>query len=458
MIKMNDTLNRIDNKMLMKKVGLVAGPIALQSLIASSLNLVDNLMIGGLGELALNAVGVSVQIFFVFWMIVFGFSSGVATFIAQFYGVRDFGNIRRTVGLALTINFSAGVIFFMTALLFPESILKIFTKYPEVIAAGIPYIRTGSFCFLMVPITQSFTIALRATQQTHLPLIASVTGLCVNTFFNICLIYGKLGMPRLEVQGAALATVIARIVEMGIILFVVFGRNNIIKGHPKEFFSYSKDLARRIIKNAIPTTINETMWGLGTAMYVAAFARISVTAGAAYQACNTISNLFSMLAFSVGDAALILIGEKLGEGKKEIAYDMARKMLMLGVAVGVLLGGISIALGKPILGLFNFTPEGADMAWKTFIVISVLLWLEVYNAIIVTGILRCGGDTVFAAASEVGTVWLIGVPAAFITSLKLGWPIYFAVLAVRMEAVVKGIVLTARFRSRKWVKNIIKGL
>ncbi len=456
--QMTDNLNTFDNKRLMKQVGLIAGPIALQSLIASSLNLIDNLMIGGLGELALNAVGVSMQIFFVFWMLVYGFSSGNATFMAQFFGSQDYVNIRRTTGFALTVNFCMGILFFLIAFLLPEHVLKVFTNIPEVIEAGIPYVRTGAFCFLLIPVTQSFTIALRSTQQTHLPLVASVTGFCANTFFNYCLIYGHFGMPRMEIQGAALATVIARIIELTIILFFVFVRGNIIKGELREYFSYSRELALRIVKNSIPTTINETMWGLGTAMYVAAFARIGVTAGAAYQACNTISNIFSMLAFSIGDAALILIGQKLGEGKSKEAYETGKRMIVLGLIVGVVMGGIALLFGKPILSLFDFTPAGADMAWKTFIVYACMLWLEVHNATIVTGILRCGGDTKFAAIADVGTVWAIGVPAAFITALKLGWPIYFAVMAVRCEAVVKGVLVTLRFFSKKWVRNVIGGL
>ena len=243
-----------------------------------------------------------------------------------------------------------------------------------------------------------------------------------------------------------------------LLYFFIFGRNNIIKGEIREFFSYNKEMARRIVRNAIPTTINETLWGIGTAMYVAAFARIGVTAGAAYQACNTISNIFSMLAFSVGDAALILIGQKLGEGKHEEAFEMGKKMALLALAVGAVMGGISLLCGKPILGLFNFTPEGADMAWKTFIVYACLLWLDVFNGTIVTGILRCGGDTRFAAFADIGPVWLYGVPVAFITALVLRWPIYFAVLAVRFGELIKGIILAVRLFSRKWVRNVIKGL
>lgn len=448
----------IDNKRMLKTVGIVAGPIALQSLIGSSLNLIDNLMIGGMGELALNAVGVSVQIFFIYWMFIFGFASGAATFISQFYGIKDFKNIRRTTGFTIVITLSMGIVFFAAALLIPEYILRVFTKFPEVIEAGTPYVRVGAPCFLMVAINQSFTIALRATQQTKLPLIASVFALCTNTIMNYCLIYGHLGMPELGIRGAALATVISRTVEMSILLWFVFGRNNIIKGSLKEFFSFNRTLAKRIINNALPTTINETLWGLGTSLYVAAFARIGVTAGAAFQACNTINNMFSMAAFSVGDAVLILVGQKLGEGKKDMAFAMSKYMIKLGLFVGAALGVLTLIFGKPILGLFNFTEEGAYDAWRILMVYAAMLWLDVFDATLITGVLRCGGDTRFAMFTEVGTIWLIGVPAAFLTSLLLHWPIYLAVLAVKTESVVKGIILLFRFRSKRWINSVIRGI
>ena len=146
-----ETLNDIQLKPFLKTVAVVAAPIALQSLIGSSLNLVDNLMIGHLWELPLNAVGVSVQIFFVYWMFVFGFASGAATFISQFYGVRDYRNIRRTTGFTLCVAFAMGMLFFLAAELFPQYLLRIFTRFPEVIETGVIYVRTGAPTFLLVP-------------------------------------------------------------------------------------------------------------------------------------------------------------------------------------------------------------------------------------------------------------------------------------------------------------------
>ena len=200
------------------------------------------------------------------------------------------------------------------------------------------------------------------------------------------------------------------------------------------------------------------MWGMGTALYVAAFARISISAGAAVQACNTINNMFSMAAFSIGDAILILVGQKLGEGKKSEAYEMSKTLLKMAIIIGLIMGGLTVIFGKPILSLFDFSEEGAADAWRILLVYAATLFMEVYNGAQVVGCLRCGGDTRFAMFTEVGTIWLIGVPLAFITSLMLGWPVFLAVLAVKFEGVVKGMILLRRYLSRKWLNTVIEGM
>lgn len=454
-MKKEATLNTINNKSLLKTMAAVALPIALQSLIGSSLNLVDNLMVGSLGEAELNAVGVSVQFYFVHWMLLYGFTSGTATFMAQYFGVKDFHNIRKTVGFALTVTVSVSMLFFLTALIFPHYVLRIFTRFPEIIELGSDYVRACAPAFLFTAVTVPFTSALRATQQTRLPLYISGAAFLTNTFLNYLLIFGSWGAPKLGVAGAALATMIARGLEMSLILYMVFGRKNKLCGPIREFFSYTKSSAVKIVKNAVPTTINETMWGLGTSLYVAAFARIGVTEGAAVQACSTINNLFIMAAFSIGDATLILVGQKLGEGKLDYAYQLAKKMVKIGLVIGLAAGGLLIVFGKPLLSLFEFTDRGAHFALLILIVYGCTMWLTVYNAVNVTGVLRCGGDTRFAMLAEVLAVWCVGVPVAFLTALVLQWPIYFAVLAVKLEDVVKGIAVTKRFFSKKWVKNVI---
>ena len=200
------------------------------------------------------------------------------------------------------------------------------------------------------------------------------------------------------------------------------------------------------------------MWGFGTSLYIAAFARIGITAGAAIQACNTINNMFCLAGFSVGDAVLILVGQKLGEGKMELAYEMSKKMLIVGLILGAVAGIGLIITGGPLLTMVDFTEEGAETAMKILIVYGVTLWLNLYNGVQVSGTLRCGGDTRFAMIAETCTVWLIGVPLAFITSLYFGWPVYFALLAVKTEELVKGLIMTKRYFSKKWLNNVINDI
>ncbi|MCI2063058.1 MAG: MATE family efflux transporter [Eubacteriaceae bacterium] len=444
-----------ESRGLYKTLAKVALPIALQSLIGSSLNLVDNLMVGALGESELAAVGVGVQIFMVFFMLIYGFSSGCSTFIAQYHGAGNRAGIKKTMGFTFMVCISIGVIFFIGGEFFPEKIIRIFTDIPETVRLGTIYVRAGAPCFLIMAFTQTFETSLRATQQTHLPMISSVTAFAANTFLNYVLIFGHFGAPALGVGGSAEATVLSRMLQAVVLVFIVFVRRNIVAGTPREYFGWPADLSRRILKNSVPTMLNESLWGLGTAMYVAAFARVGITEYASVQAGNTIQNVFIMAAFSIGDAILILVGQQFGRGEMEKGEALAKRLLKVGMLVGLVMGLLLIAAARPIISLFNFTPAGMRYTFFILIVYGLFMSIVVYNSTIITGVLRAGGDTRFALIAETCTIWLYAVPTAFITALYLHWPIYFCILAVRCEDLIKCVILTIRIRSGKWVRNVI---
>jgi putative MATE family efflux protein len=436
----------------------VAVPIALQSFIASSLQLVDSLMVGSLGEAELAAVGVSLQIYFVYWMVVFGFSSGCSTFMTQFWGAGDLVQIRKTAGFNVTVCLAAALLFFIPATFFPEKVLGIFTNIPDTIAMGRDFVVLIAPCFLLSAYSVPMQIALRTTQQTKIPLYISIFTFATNTLMCYTFVFGKFGAPQMGVEGAAMATLIARSLEAVLVTYMIFGRKNIIAGKFRSYIGWSKAYAVRILSNSIPTTINETMWGLGTAMYVAAYARVGITEYAAVQAGNTIQNLLVMAGFSIGDAILILVGQKLGEGKIDEAYHLAKRLLRVGVILGLIFGGVLILIAKPIISLYSFSAAGERYTLYILIIYGSTMWLILLGGMLVVGVMRCGGDTKFAMVTEVGTVWLIGVPLAFFTTMVLGLPIYLAVLAVKTEEVVKAVILLRRFYSRKWAKNMVNDL
>ncbi|MDR1954214.1 MAG: MATE family efflux transporter [Clostridiales Family XIII bacterium] len=441
-----------------RKLARVALPISLQSLIASSLGLMDNLMVGNLGETELAAVGISTQIYFIFWMILFGFNGGTTTYMAQYWGKRDLKSIRQVTGIAITISFSFGVLLFIVCAFFPRAVLGVFTDIPEVLDMGMDYVRYGSAIFLTWSIVVPFTAAFKATQQTSIPLKISIIVFSTNTVLNAILIFGYFGAPKMGIMGACLATVISRCLELILYLFAVFVRRNIIAGPIREFFSWHKALFYRVIGNAIPTTVNEAMWGVGVALYNAAFGRMGVTEFAAVQAGNTIQNLFALACFSIGDAMLILVGEKLGRGELDEGYKLAGRIMKVAIVIGAGAGALLLISSKWIVGLFEFTPEGSRYATLILLIYGIFLFVKIHNATIITGVLRAGGDTKFAMFAEVACVWLIGVPVAFFFALYVKLPIYLVVLCVQAEETVKFFILRRRYKSKKWVRNLVNDM
>lgn len=454
---MNEEI-RLDNKSLYKTLVKIAGPIAIQGVVSASLGLVDNLMVGSLGEAELASVGIATQIYYIFYLLLFGFTSGTATFMAQFYGAGDFKNIRKVVGFSITVAFCAGMIFFIGAFFFTDELLGFYTRDPEIVQLARAYVKIGTITFFCMAVSVPLEMAFKATQQTRIPMIVSGVVFFTNVILNYILIFGKFGAPKLGVAGASLATTTARVFEIAIVVYFLRKKSNRFYGPIREYFGWKKEMVMRIIKNTLPTTTNELLWSLGQTMYVAAFAKLGTTAYASYQAAAAINNIFSFAGFSVGDAALILIGEKLGQGKTEETYLLGKKLLRIGVILGIGIGLILMISAKPMTGLFNLSPEGKSYTLRILLIYGAFLGINLYNGINITGTLRGGGDTRFAMLAEGGSLWLVAVPLAYIGALVLGLPIYMAVFMLKCEEFSKAVILTWRFRSKKWINNMITGL
>lgn len=447
-----------DNKLLAKRLVTVALPIALQSLIGASLNLVDNIMVGSLGEAELASVGAGVQIYFTYAMMLFGFTSGASAIIAQFYGVRDEKQIKATIGFMTTFGLAVASIFFFASLFIPHHIIKLFTDAPEMIELGTDYVRVGAPCFPLMCISVSLAMGLRGTQQTKLPMAASIIALLHNTFMNYCLIFGNFGFPKMGVSGAAFATVLSRVLETVILIYMVFFRENILSHNFKSYFSFSKTLVKRILTTAIPTSLNEASWGLGSVTCTAIYARAGITAFAAYQASHTINSLFILATFSIGDAVLILVGQRLGAERLDEAFALAKKLLKICVLVGAISGGLLLLAVPKLVLFFNLTSDGWTIATKILWVHAASLWMHSYTSAAITGVLRCGGDTKFALVAESATVWLLQVPIVALGILVFKWPIFLVFLASKFEEVIKVLLMFFRTRSGKWVKNMISDI
>ena len=437
----------------------IALPITIQNLIASSVNMLDTLMITSLGQGSLAAVGLANQVFFFYGVTVFGISTGSAIFIAQFWGNRDKQNIKRVLGLSLTLSSLLGILFTLAALFIPEYLMKIFSKDPEVIAIGVKYLKTVSVSYIITGISFSYAVASRSVGEARMPVMASFVSLIINGVLNYLLIFGKFGFPRLGVAGAAYATLIARVAELLIILHFVYSSRGPLAANIREMTDWNENLIRRYFRTATPVIFNEVFWSLGTVLYSIAYAKIGTEAAAAVQILNVVQNIFMVITRGMGNACTVLVGNKIGAGEEETAIQYANRFLILSIGVGLFLGaGIFLSSDLILKAFRNLTPELYDTSKKLLIVLAIFFTIKVYNGTMIVGVLRGGGDTRFSMILDMVGVWFIGVPLAFIGALVLKFPIYYVTPMVYMEEIVKAIMGTPRVISRKWVTNLIEDI
>ena len=447
-----------NKKALNRKLVKIAAPIAIQGIVSATLSMVDNIMVGFLGETELAAVGVGSQLFMVHYLVLFGILSGSATFMAQFYGTKDMANIRKVIGFDFTLLAVLGAVCFILVNCFTNGILSVYTEDPAVKALAAQYVRINSLSFLLLAVSSPLEMAFKATQQVRIPMLISNVIFFTNIAINYVLIFGKLGFPKMGVAGAAIGTISSRIIEVLMNSYFAFRTNNEFCDKVRSYFGWDRELVKRIIKNATPTTINEFFWSFGQTMYVAAFSRISTTAYAAYQAANSIFNIFNFAAFSIGDATLILVGEKLGEGDMEYTWKLSKHMIKACLLVGVVVGTITILLSEPLSGIFKLSEAGQMYTRYILIILSLTMATDLYNGLQIAGILRAGGDTKFAMISESLCIWLIAVPLAFTASLVWHLPVHLALLVTRTEMFIRAAILTKRYLSKKWMNTVITDL
>lgn len=448
-------MNIFKDKAFMKGMLAIAVPVAIQNLISSSVNMIDTLMISSLGQASIAAVGLANQVFFLYILITFGINSGSSIFIAQFWGKEDIPSIKKVMGLAITLSTIAGTIFTAAAFFFPTQIMSVLIKEPEVIKLGAEYLRIVSLSYTITAVSFAFSISLRTTGRPNVPLKVSIISFLTNTVLNYIFIFGHLGFEPMGVKGAAIGTLIARIVEIILILYAIYGTKSILAASVKELMSWHKDFLKKYIETTYPVVITEGFWALGQVLYAMAYARIGEEATAAVQLTNTIQNLFFVVVRGLANACNIMVGAKIGGGDEKVAYDYAIRFIFLSTISGLALGIIMALTPDIVLKLFRgLDPNLYETSRALLIVLGITFVIRVYNTIAIVGVLRAGGDTKIAMRIDLGTVWLIGVPLAFIGALVLKLPIHQLVLLVTLEEVVKALVGIPIIKSGKWIKNL----
>ena len=443
-----------ENKIFGRRLLQISLPIILQQLINSGLNMLDVFMIGQLGVVEITGCGLANQIFFLFTMFIFGINSGSVIFMSQYWGRGDVKGIHKVMGISILLSVLMGLIFALGGIFIPEQILAVYSKDPQVIAVGARYLRIVSVSYVFTGVTTAFGYGLRSIGQTKLPMYVTLLSLICNGVLNSILIFGLLGFPALGVEGAAIATLISRIVEVIVTVVLVYKLNFPIAAKFKEYFQFDFSFFKMFFSTAGFVMLNEIIWSIGTSMYNVGFRYAGTDAQAAVQIATNVRNLFFVITMGIGSAAAVMLGNLLGAGKKDMAKAYVRKFFKVIIVVGILLG-LGLFLMEPlILSFFNVTPIVYDYTYKVLLVIALYMPVKCINHLIIVGILRSGGDTTYSLIIDAGTVWVIGVPMSFLGPLVFHLPIYYIMALVMAEELVKLFFGIPRVKTGKWMKDI----
>lgn len=434
---------------------LLALPIALQNLLSSSLSIIDNVMIGQLGDIAVGAVGEAAQVAFLINIFLFGVTAGGAVFAAQYWGRKDTAGIHRTYGLVMLCCIGLSTVAAVLVSSFPHVVLGLYTNSKPIIELGSQYLRVAAFSYIGIAINLGFCTILRSVEQVRLPVIANLISVAVNIVFNAVLIFGLLGFPKLGVVGAAIATVIASFVNPIVVFTVSFFKRYVLRCPLRELFRFPTGFVRQFFKIALPVFVNEALWALGVAGTNMVFGRMGESNIAALTIARTVENIAFVLIIGLCNACGVMIGKSIGEGENERAKTYAKRFTLLVPAVCVGVGLLIVLLRSPILSLFALSAEAVDTAMALLLMYGLECPLRNLPYISIVGIFRPGGDTRTGMLYDMPCLWCIALPLTIVLGLIVKLPFLTVYLLMLLsEDIPKSILCVRHTLSGRWVKSV----
>ncbi|NLK99795.1 MAG: MATE family efflux transporter [Clostridiales bacterium] len=464
-------MNRIKiilrDKSFLRKTFAITIPIVLQNLLNNLVNLVDTLMIGRLGDTSIAAVGLANKLFFVFALLMFGVSSGSSVLSAQYFGKRELMNIKRVLRISLYIGVGGSLLFAIPGLFAPDFVMSIFTPLEGTISEGAKYLVIIVFSYPLTAITMIYTSVLRSMNYVKLPVLITSIAILVNVFLNYGLIFGNMGFPELGVAGAALATLIARVVECGLLLIIVYSHKagdgklgdfvhlkyDKLKEKGQAFIN--KAFLKRFLNTAAPVIANEFMWGLGVTMYSLVYGRMGNAATAAITITNTVEQVALVFFFGICHAAAVLLGNELGSDELEKAEEHAKNYMAMMFILSLVGAIIVFLIRNPVANMFDVSEEVLRYVKLCITVFAIYMPIRMLNALLIVAILRSGGDTKATLFMDITSVWLIGIPMAVLGGLILQLPIYIVYAMILIEELYKLILSYIRYKKKIWLRNIV---
>lgn len=444
----------VKDKSFYRKVVTIALPITLQSLITIGVNMMDNIMLGKLGEVAMSAASQANQIFSLFQIFCMGMGMGASVLTARYYGMKDIPSLKKTITIMYRLLLSLGAVFTIAAIVAPGFLMSLYTNEPDVIAEGIRYYRWSIPCFLLLGLSLTTTIVLRSIGKVKIPLYTSIGAFFINVGANYTFIFGHFGAPAMGVAGAALGTLISRIFEFAIICGYFWFVDKTVAYRMKDFFCKCGDILRDYIRISIPVLVSDGLLGLGNTAVAMVYGRL----GSSFVSANSIAavtmQLSTVVIQGMSNASSIITGHTLGEGKVKEAQDQGYTFLAMGAIFGLFAAVLILFIADPIISFYNITQETREIAFQLMDAVAVIVFFQAMNSILTKGVLRGGGDTKFLMVADILFLWVVSIPLGCLAGFVWKLPAFWIYICIRIDQIIKAVWCIGRLKSGKWIKKI----
>jgi putative MATE family efflux protein len=434
----------------------LALPIILQNLISVGVGVADNVMVGSLGETAISGVAMANQVQNMMQQLVTGVSAAIILLASQYWGKHDTVMIKRVVAIGFKFCLTVGLAASITVLLFPEQVLRVFTNDMDVVVEGAKYLRIIGFSYVFFCLTNVFIASMRCVETVHIALIISISTLFVDVGLNYVLIFGHFGFPRLGIRGAAIATLIARILESCIITVYVRFIDRKLRFRFKDLLGTHRLLLKDFIHYGTPVILGDILWGIGGVAQASIIGRLGDSAIAANSIALTVFNFISVAVYGLGGAAGVIIGKTVGAAMYDKVKEYTRTLQIVFVCVAIATSLALFGLRDFFISLYQI-PDATKLLARQFISILCITVLGTgYHVPCFTGIIRAGGDTKFVLTVDFIFVWFVVMPLSLLAAFVFHASPVVVFFCIKCDQLMKWVIAIIKTNNYSWMKNLTR--
>ena len=449
--------NKISDNAFYKAFFTMTFTMALQNVIVFGVNLADSVMMGAYSETALSGVGICNNIQFFLNMAASGISSGMTVIASQYWGKKDIKPIYRVSAVAMWLGIIISALLFAFATFAPETLIRLFTDKESVIEQAVLYLDVIKHTYLIYMLSSIILAILRSVETVKIGFYVSLSSFAINIFLNYILIYGKMGAPEMGIRGAAIATLVSRLIELVVTVIYLLFIDKKLKMRVKDLFATDIEMIRDFFKTGLPLMMSSVLWGVAMSVQGAIIGRLIESAIAANSIATTIYQVATVIAYASSTSACVLIGKTIGENKPmDIIKRRSKNLQLIFLAIGIVSSGILLLTKNLIIDFYNATPETLEITNQFIWVLSVTIIGTSYEVAALCGIVSGGGETSFVLKNDIIFMWLIVLPMSALSAFVFKFPVVVTFACLKADQILKCAVALVKVNSFNWVKTVTR--